>query len=544
MSPTKDNRTETQSNGTRGNSRPSKAKPAALPASLNRPLLKRLTALISRPNGKAVDVIAPFSGELLVELPQCTKEDVLAAADEARTVQAQWAKVDTRTRAAVFLRLHDLVFENRDTLMDLIQAENGKARRDAFLEVADIANTCRYYARKAPSLLEPQGRRGLIPMLTSVQELRHPKGIVTIISPWNYPLSLGAGDTIPALLAGNAVVQKPDNQTALTTLFMLDLALQAGLPMGLWQVVAGRGSAIGDSLLDVADYVMFTGSTESGRKIAAEAGRRLLDCSAELGGKNPVLILDDADLGRAVEGAVRACFSSSGQLCISGERMFIADSIWDEFVPRFVDAVKALRIGGAYDFSCNMGSLTSEDQLKTVQAHVDDAVAKGATVLCGGRARPDLGPYFYEPTVLVDVEPAMTCFGDETFGPLVSLYRFKTDDEAIAAANDTSYGLNSSVWSSSPTHGRSVAARLKTGTVNVNEGYAAAWGSIDAPMGGMGASGIGRRHGAGGILKYTEAQTVAHQRLMNIAPPLGLSDETFAKVMTTALKVMKRAGLS
>ncbi|MEI2639550.1 MAG: succinic semialdehyde dehydrogenase [Microthrixaceae bacterium] len=517
---------------------------AGRPASLTTSLLDRLTALISNPSGQAVKIIAPFSGEAIVELPQCTADDVLSAASEAREAQLDWARMDVRSRAGVFLRLHDLVFANSETLMDLIQAENGKARRDAFLEVADIANTCRYYARKAPGLLDPNSRRGLIPMLTSVTELHHPKGLVTIISPWNYPLSLGAGDTIPALLAGNAVIQKPDNQTALTTLFMLELMTQAGLPAGVWQVVTGRGSAIGDTLLDVADYVMFTGSTESGRHIAAEAGRRLVDCSAELGGKNPVLILDDANLDRAVEGAVRACFSSSGQLCISGERMYVADAIWDRFVPRFVDAVKALRIGGSYDFEHNMGSLTSESQLRTVETHVEDAVSKGAKVLAGGKARPDLGPFFYEPTVLSDVEESMTCFAEETFGPVVSLYRFKTDDEAIAAANDTTYGLNSSVWSSSPTRGRAVAARLKTGTVNVNEAYAAAWGSIDAPMGGMGASGIGRRHGEGGLLKYTESQTVAYQRMMNLAPPLGLGDEAFAKVMSAALKVMKKAGLS
>lgn len=516
----------------------------ALPASLSDGLRSHLCSLIAKPGGEPVKVLAPFTGEALVELPQCTKEDVLAAAEAARSAQVQWARLDPRSRAAVFLRLHDLVFDNSEILMDLIQAENGKARRDAFLEVADIANTCRYYARKGPGLLQPRNRRGLIPVLTSVQELRHPKGVVTVISPWNYPLSLGAGDTIPALLAGNAVVQKPDNQTALTTLFMLDLALQAGLPANLWQVVTGRGSAIGDTLLDIADYMMFTGSTASGRHIAAEAGRRLVDCSAELGGKNPVLILDDADLSRAVEGAVRACFSSSGQLCISGERMYVADAIWDSFVPAFVEAVDSLQMGPGFDFTCNMGSLTSEDQLRTVEAHVEDAVSKGATVLSGGRARPDLGPFFFEPTVLTDVAPDMKCFAEETFGPVVSIYRFSTDDEAVEAANDTTYGLNSSVWSSNPARGRAVAARLHTGTVNLNEAYAAAWGSIDAPMGGMGVSGIGRRHGEGGILKYTEAQTIAHQQLMNLAPPFGLGDEAFAKVMTTALKLMKKAGLS
>lgn len=515
-----------------------------LPASLTDALRSRLIGLVSHPNGDPAKVSAPFSAQLIVELPQCTPDDVLRTAEEARDAQTQWALTDVRERAAILLRLHDLVFENRETLMDLIQAENGKARRDAFLEVADIANTCRYYARKGPGMLAAHSRRGLIPVVTSVKELRHPKGLVTVISPWNYPLSLGAGDTIPALLAGNAVIQKPDNQTALTTLFMVDRAQRAGLPEGVWKIVAGRGSVIGDSLLDVADYVMFTGSSESGRRIASEAGRRLVDCSAELGGKNPVLILDDANLDRAVEGAVRTCFSSSGQLCISGERMYVADSIWDSFVPRFVDAVRAMRIGASYDYEHDMGSLTSEAQLRTVEDHVADALANGAKLLCGGVARPDLGPYFFEPTVLTDVAAGMKCFGDETFGPLVSLYRVHSDEEAIAAANDTPYGLNASVWTSSASRGRSVASRIRTGTVNVNEGYAPAWGSIDAPMGGMGISGIGRRHGEGGLLKFTEAQTIAHQRFMNLAAPAGLGDEKFAAIMTTALKLMKKVGLS
>ena len=248
--------------------------PPALPAGLTEMLKRRLTGLVSS-SGEAhrVTTHAPFAGAAIVDLPQCTPADVDAAAARARAAQREWATVPVRERAAVFLRLHDLVLDARDELMDLIQVENGKARRDAFLEVGDIANTCRYYARIAARALAPHHRTGLIPGLTSVQELHHPKGIVTVISPWNYPLSLGAGDTIPALLAGNAVVQKADNQTALTALFALDLARRAGLPEDLWQIVLGRGSSIGTTLLDAADFVMFTGSTASGRTIAP-GGRR------------------------------------------------------------------------------------------------------------------------------------------------------------------------------------------------------------------------------------------------------------------------------
>ncbi len=517
---------------------------APRPPRLTRELLQHLTALVSASgDAPTVTTHAPFTGLPVVELPQSTSADVFAAADRARAAQRAWSACSVAERAAVFLRLHDLILDARDELMDLMQLENGKARRDAFLEVADVAGTCRYYARTAARVLAPRHRSGLIPGLTAVTELHHPKGLVTIISPWNYPLSLGVGDTIPALLAGNAVVQKPDNQTALTALRALDLARRAGLPDDLWQIVAGRGRDIGTPLLDVADYVMFTGSTASGRSIAQEAGKRLVDCSLELGGKNPLLVLDDADLDRAAEGAVRACFSSSGQLCIAAERLYVADAIFDAFLARFLDAVGALRMGGSYDFDHEMGSLTSADQLETTRRHVDDAVAKGATVLAGGHARPELGPYFFEPTVLADVSADMTCYAEETFGPVVSVYRVATDDEAVERANDSRYGLNASVWSASARRGREVAARLRTGTVNVNEAYAAAWGSTDAPMGGMGDSGLGRRHGAHGLAKFTEAQTVARQRLFNLAPPLRqLGDDGFASAMTGALRLLKAVG--
>ena len=518
------------------------AKPVGLPPILARGGAARLTAQVRSTSGDTIATYAPYGGEVLAVLPQCSAADVGAAFDRAAIAQPGWADRPLRARTAVFLRLHDLLLARQDEVMDLIQAENGKSRRDAFLEVADIANTARYYARTARGLLKSRRRTGLLPGLTATRELRHPKGVVTIISPWNYPLALSVGDTVPALIAGNAVVQKPDNQTALTALWGLGIAREAGLPEDVWQMVLGRGSTIGDTLIERADYLMFTGSTASGKSVAAQAAARLIGSSMELGGKNAMLVLDDADLDRTVEGAVRACFSSSGQLCISIERMYVQAGIYESFVTRFVEAVKGMQIGGGYDFGYDMGSLTSAEQLAAVTAHVEDAVASGATVLAGGKPRPDLGALFYEPTVLSGVTPAAKCFGEETFGPLVSIYRFSDVNDAIARANDTAYGLNASVWSKSAKLGNDVAARLHAGTVNINEGYAAAWGSVDAPMGGVGESGLGRRHGSEGLLKYTEAQTLARQRLMNLAPPGNLSHEKFAKVMTGALALLRRIG--
>jgi succinate-semialdehyde dehydrogenase/glutarate-semialdehyde dehydrogenase len=294
--------------------------------------------------------------------------------------------------------------------------------------------------------------------------------------------------------------------------------------------------------VDLADYVCYTGSTATGREVANSLAGRLVGYSLELGGKNAMYVADDADLGRAVDGAVRAGFSSAGQLCVAVERLIVHDAVADEFTERLVEAVKQMRLGGELAYGPDMGSLVGPAQLERVTAHVEDARAKGATVLVGGRPRPDLGPYFYEPTVVSGVTAAMDLRDDETFGPVVSLYRVRTDEEAIRLANDTDYGLNASVYSRNVMRGRRIAAAIKAGTVNVNEGYAAAWGSAASPMGGMKQSGVGRRHGREGILKYTESQNVTAQYLLPITPVLGMSQETWAKVMTGALRVLKATG--
>ncbi|MFD8976963.1 succinic semialdehyde dehydrogenase [Streptomyces sp. NPDC059593] len=525
-------------------SRPTASRGLGLPSSINPTLLTQLTARVSAaPNAARVTTNAPYTGVPLADFPVSTPEDVEAAFGRARIAQKSWAATPIAERKRILLRYHDLVLARQDEALDLMQAENGKTRRDAYLEVVDIGIVSRYYARNADKYLSPKRRRGAIPLLTHTTELRHPKGVVTVISPWNYPLSMAASDTIAALMAGNAVVQKPDTQTALTALWSMNLMYEAGLPADVWQMVIGRGSSIGGALMDNANYMMFTGSTATGRQIASDAGKRLIGASLELGGKNAMIVLDDADIEKAAEGAVNACFPSAGQLCVSIERLYVAESIRDKFVAAFVARTKKLKIGAAYDYSMDVGSLTTPSQLKTVKEHVGDAVSKGATVLAGGKARPDLGPLFHEPTILTDVTSDMTLYDHETFGPVVSIYSYRDVDEAVTLANSTAYGLNASVWSGNGARGRAVAARVHAGTVNVNEAFAAAWGSIDAPMGGMGDSGLGRRHGADGILKYTEAQTVAHQRVQGFYPPTSISPETWAKLLTGALKVMKAVGV-
>jgi succinate-semialdehyde dehydrogenase/glutarate-semialdehyde dehydrogenase len=305
------------------------------------------------------------------------------------------------------------------------------------------------------------------------------------------------------------------------------------------QVVLGDGATVGQAVVDHADYVSYTGSTATGRRVATSAAARLVGCSLELGGKNSMYVAEDADLDRAAARAVSACFSNAGQLCVAMERVIVHESVAEAFTERFVAAVQAMRLGSDLVYGFDMGSLVSAEQLRRVSEHVEDARAKGARVLTGGRARPDLGPFFYEPTVLTGVTAAMDVRDEETFGPVVSVYRVASDEEAIRLANDTDYGLNAAVFTRDVARGRRIAAAIAAGTVNINDGYGAAWGSTAAPMGGMKASGLGRRHGAEGITKYTESQTVASQRLIPLSPFAGMSDETFVTVFTGVLRALR-----
>ena len=502
--------------------------------------VRGLTDRVVSSSGQSVATYCPFNGQPLAMIPQSSSADVAEAYQRARRAQEAWATTPLDDRVEKMLALHDLILDRQSEIIDLICWESGKARKHAFDEPMHVAMTARYYARTAHEHLDSARRTGVVPGLTRVEVNRVPKGVVGIISPWNYPFTMALSDGLPALMAGNAIVHKPDAQTMLSALLAMELLEEAGFPRDLWQIVAGPGRELGGPMIERSDYVCFTGSTATGKLIARQAAENLVGCSLELGGKNPMLILRDAGVDRAAEGAVRASFSSGGQLCVSMERMFVADQIYDRFVRRFVEHTLAMRLAAGLDWGTDMGSLISQDQLDTVVAHVDDAVAKGARVLAGGRARPDLGPYYYEPTILEGVTPDMTCFGHETFGPVVSLYRFHDEADAVARANAGEYGLNASIYSQDGKRARAIARQITCGTVNINEAFGATFASVDTPMGGMRQSGLGRRQGAEGIHRYTEAQTVGTQRLIRFAPMFGMSDKTYARVMTANLRVMKR----
>ena len=508
---------------------------------LTRERFRQLAELVplAGDEGPKLRVVSPGTGSLLAEYPHGSPATVSKAVKRSRRAQQEWAEMDLAERAAVLMRYHDLILSHREEILDLIQLETGKARKSAFEEVADVAMVARYYAVNAERHLGPHQRKGALPGLTSTWEHHRPKGVVGIISPWNYPLSMAITDALPALVAGNGVVLKPDQQTPFTALWGLELLQKAGLPLDLFQIVTGKGSELGTPLIDQADFIAFTGSTKTGRIVARQAAERLIGCSLELGGKNPMIVLADAHLESAVEGAIRGCFANAGQLCISIERLYVHESVYDRFVKRLVARVSRMILDASLDFEADMGSLVSQAQLEKVEAHVMDAVARGAKVLTGGRPRPDLGPYFFEPTVLEGVTEAMEVCREETFGPVVSVSQFETVEEAIERANDSRYGLNASIWTGDADAGREVAGRVQTGTVNVNEAYAATWGSVDAPMGGFKESGLGRRHGAEGILKYTEAQTISVQRGMPIASPPGVGERDFSELMSGALRLLR-----
>jgi len=460
------------------------------------------------------------------------------AVAKARVAQKSWAKVPVAKRAAIFRRFSKLVLERQAEILDLIQAETKKNRLSAFEELLDTAQLTHYYGRHAAKILKPQKRRGAFPILTKTVEVHRPVGVVGVITPWNYPFTLPATDIAPALISGNSVVLLPDELTPKIADLMLSLMQEAGLPEGLVTIVHGGGRKYGSDLIQAADFIMFTGSTATGRIVAAQCAERLIPFSAELGGKNPMLVLSDADPAKASEGAVRACFSNSGQLCVSIERIYVVEKHYDEFLTAFAANTERMQLGAGTDWEIAMGPLISEKQFVRVRDQVVDAVSKGAKLVTGGRVRPDIDPNFFEPTILTNVTDDMELGRGETFGPVVAVYKVADDAEAIARGNDTDYGLNSSVWGGAAA--KRAAGQMESGTVTVNEGFSASFASHDAPMGGMKTSGIGRRHGRQGLLKYTQPQTIAVQRLIGIAPIGKQSNQAFAKLVTRLLGIWNK----
>lgn len=472
-------------------------------------LFRSLADDVVASGSESTAVPTPSTGETLHELPRSNADDVRDAVARARLAQLAWARAGFAERRRVLLRAHDLLLDRRELLLDLVQLESGKTRGQALEEVFEAASVTRYNALAARRVLRGRHRRAGIPLVMTTRVRYRPKGVAGVITPWNYALSLAAMDVVPALAAGCAVVQKADDQGALTILALRRAFVDAGVPEALWAVVAGPADEVGEALTDEVDFICFTGSTAVGRRIAEKAGRRLVGASLELGGKNAAIVLDDVDPERAAADVAYGCFSAMGQLCVSMERIYVQRKIAGPFTRALVDRLSSATLGSSLDYGADFGSLATAAQLDRVQAHLDDALDKGATVLAGGHARPEVGPWFFEPTVLTGVTPDMRVHGEETFGAIASLYLVDSEEEAVLAANASDYGLNASVFTRSPRRARRVAEALEAGSVNINEAYRGSFASVDAPMGGVKSSGVGRRNGPEGLMRFVEPVTIS-----------------------------------
>ena len=493
--------------------------------------VRRLAARILA-TGPDRDVIGPATGEPIARLPTSSRADVAEAFRRARVAAPAWAATPPNERAAVLHRFGGLVLDRRDELVALMAAESGKTRRDAVEELADVVLTARYLARTGPSVLAPRRRRGAFPGWPSVRVAAEPLGVVGVVSPWNYPLTLAVSDGLAAVVAGNAVVAAPDGSVPLIAARAAEMLASAGVPEGVWNVVCGDGTMLGPELIAQADGISFTGSTRVGRSVAMACADRLIPAVLELGGKNAVVVTDDVELDAAIEVTLRTCFANAGQLCMSAERVYVLEPI----AQRFAETLAAGAAG------MTLAPLHDTRSVERVLHHVEDAVGRGARVLAGGRPRPDLGPFAVEPTVLVDVPDDAACVRAESFGPVVVVRPVADVDEAVDRVNDSEFGLHHVVLSGDPGAGLAIADRLHAGSVSVNDGYALSWGSTDAPLGGWGRSGIGHRHGREGILGWTRSRAVATGRPpFSLAAP-AMGEKRFERVLVAGLRGLGALG--
>jgi acyl-CoA reductase-like NAD-dependent aldehyde dehydrogenase len=457
----------------------------------------------------AVPVENPATGENIATVPDMDSAQVKGLVDRARAAFPAWHGLGFDGRADVLYELRRWLIDNRDRVIGTIVEENGKPPDEAMLtELVYVADSLGFWAKNAPKYLGDEKVRTHSPLLIGKKVIvrYRPYGVVGVIGPWNYPLSNNFGDALPALAAGNSVVLKPSEVTPLTSLLMEEGFRAAGGTPDAFLVATGRGQT-GAALVDHADMIMFTGSTGTGKKIMAKAAETLTPVSLELGGKDPMIVLKDADVERAANMAVQWGMSNSGQICMSVERVYVEEPVYDEFVSKVVGKTKALRQGApAGAGSVDVGAMTFPPQLDKVEAHVKDAVEKGARVLTGGRRGEGPGR-FYEPTVLVDVDHTMDCMTEETFGPTLPIMKVRDEDEAVRMANDSGYGLNSSVFTRDLEKGERIARQVEAGSTCVNDALMN-YLAQEAPFAGMKGSGIGARHSAAGIRKYSQPQTI------------------------------------
>ncbi|MRH90437.1 aldehyde dehydrogenase family protein [Nocardia sp. SYP-A9097] len=459
-------------------------------------------------NGSAeLEVRNPATGALAGTVPIDSAETVAAKVAALRLHQPEWEAIGPDGRKEWLLKLQDWLVDNTDELADILQSETGKARIDALIDPAFSIDLTGYYARRAGKFLADEHPSPHSPLarVKSLTRVFRPYPVVGVITPWNFPLAMPVIDLIPALAAGAAVILKPSEVTPLSAVALARGWREIGAPP-VFDIVTGAG-ATGAAVVGNVDYVQFTGSTPTGRKIAAACTERMIPYSLELGGKDPAIVLADADLDRAAHGIAFGGLFNAGQMCISVERVYVEAPVYDEFLKKLTAAVKEVRQGvDGREPKYDMGALANEAQADIVQRHVEEAVKAGARVLTGGK-RTGVGTLF-EPTVLADVDHTMTCMTEETFGPTIPVMKVADEAEAVRLANDSIFGLSASVWSGDKDRAERVARQLNAGAVNINDVFSNMF-SFALPMGGWGLSGVGARWGgANGVRKYCRQQAI------------------------------------
>jgi succinate-semialdehyde dehydrogenase/glutarate-semialdehyde dehydrogenase len=465
--------------------------------------------------------INPATGQVLAHVEKTALEMVARSVMLARAAQKEWAKVPLRERSKQLGRLREVMMTRRNELADAVINESGKPRVEAlFADLFVALDSATYWSKHAGAALRTERvpHHSIAAKAKSGRLVYEPVGVIGVISSWNYPLAIPMSQMIPAVAAGNAVVCKSSDFTPQCGALIEKVFRDAGFPLDLVTVVQGGGD-VGQALIEAGpDKILFTGSVATGRRVAEACAERLIPTVLELGGKDAMIVLADADIQVASSAAVWGSYTNCGQVCLSVERLFVQETVAEEFASLCVEKTKKLHVGPGSDPATDVGPLIRPQHVQRMLDLVEDAVAHGARVLCGGNTLPDLGPNFFKPTVITDVDSSMRLFQEETFGPILALQTVKDAEEAIQRANDSPFALAASVWTKDAKKGQAIAQRLRAGAVMVNDALSY-FGIAEAPHGGCGASGWGRTHGRAGLLEMVQTKYVEVDRLPHRGKP-------------------------
>jgi succinate-semialdehyde dehydrogenase/glutarate-semialdehyde dehydrogenase len=471
-------------------------------------------SIASSDSRRHLQLRSPVTLEPTAELICANNEDVAEAIARARAAQPAWAATSMRERAAIVQRAMRIVLETQDEIIDTVVAETGKAKTDAMsMEIFSVADSLCYYAKNAEKFLKPRKRRvhGLLGIMKQLRILYKPLGVIGLITPWNAPFVLVMNQAVQAIMAGNTVVAKGSEVTPFSSHLAETIFTRAGLPEGVLQVLLGDGETGAAIVRGGVDKVSFTGSVATGRKVAEACASQLIPCSLELGGNDAMIVCADADLDRAADGAWLGSCMNTGHYCCGTERIYVVAQVYDEFLQRVLEKGRELRQGQQHGWDEDVGAVFWDRQMAIIEAHVEDARAKGATILMGGGRNPELAGLYYQPTVITGVDNSMDIMLHETFGPVLCIQKVASEQEAISLANDSEFGLNGNVWTKDKEKGYRLAAAIDTGSCSVND-MAVSYGIPAAPFGGRKNSGLGQVNGKKGLRGYCHEMPIVIDR--------------------------------